>query len=134
MATAEVLVLVFAWIGLADTLYLIYHFITKTDVACPFFPPEWCRIVQHAPQSRTLGIPNPILGFGMYAALLVLIYLFMPAIWAYWAVRIIITIGFLFSLYFTYVQGFVLKAFCTWCVISALNFVMLFIVSFYLTR
>ena len=134
MDTVTWLILVFSWIGIVDTVYLIYHFITKTPVACPFFPPEWCRTVQQAPQSRTFGIPNPILGFRMYVALLVLMYLFAPAIWAYWAVRAIITIGFLFSMYFTYVQGFVLKAFCTWCVISAINFVVMFVASFYLIR
>jgi len=127
-------VLLFAWIGIIDTVYLIYHVITKTDVACPFFPPEWCRTVQYAPQSRTLGIPNPILGFCMYVALLVLMYVFMPAVWAYWAVRAVITIGFLFSMYFTYVQGFVLKAYCTWCIVSAINFIVMFIASFYLVR
>lgn len=70
----------------------------------------------------------------MYATLLLLMYFFMPAVWAYWAIRAVIAIGFLFSMYFTYIQGFVLKAFCTWCVISAINFVVMFIASFYVVR
>jgi len=134
METANLLILIFAWIGIADTIYLIYHVITKTDVACWFFPPEWCRTVQHAPQSRTFGIPNPVLGFVMYAVLLALMNSFMPALWAYWAIRAVIAVGFLFSMYFMYVQGAILKAYCTWCVVSAINFSVMFVASFYLVR
>jgi len=132
MNTASWLVIIFSIIGLIDTVYLISHVINKTDVACWFFPPEWCRTVQHAPQSKTFGIPNPVLGFCMYVVLLGLILFFWPANWAFWAIRAVITVGFLFSMYFTYVQGFILKAFCTWCVVSALNFVVMFAASFYL--
>ena len=40
--------------------------------------------------------------------------------------------GFIFSLYFTYVQAFVLRAFCTWCVISALNFTLMMLAVYLL--
>ena len=113
-------------IGILDTLYLIYHKVRGTDVACPFFPKEWCRTVQYSPQSKTLGIPNSFAGFAMYAAILIFTYLFSTGSFAFWPVQAIVTFGFLFSLYFTYVQGFVLKAFCTWCVISAINFTVMF--------
>jgi len=114
-------------IGILDTLYLVYHKIQNTDVACPFFPKEWCRKVQYSPQSKTLGIPNSVAGFFMYAAILVLTYLFSLGAIGFWPILAIVTFGFLFSMYFTYVQAFVLKAFCTWCVISAINFIVMFI-------
>lgn len=126
--TALLIIKVCAVIGLADTIYLIYHKIRGTDVACPFFPAEWCYKVQHAPQSKTFGIPNPLLGFLMYLILLVVV-LWQPD-WASTALKIIIWIGAAFSLYFTYVQAFILRAFCTWCVISVLNFMVLFLTSF----
>lgn len=132
MDTAPLLVYIFSAIGLVDTSYLIYHMLNKSDVACWFFPPEWCHKVQHAPQSKTFGVPNPVLGFLMYVVLLVLTYLALQGTVSFWWVRGVITFGFLFSMYFTYVQAFVLKAFCTWCVVSALNFTVLFIASFYL--
>jgi uncharacterized membrane protein len=31
-------------------------------------------------------------------------------------------------MYFTWVQAFVLRAFCTWCVVSAINFTVMFLV------
>ncbi|MEK7564836.1 MAG: vitamin K epoxide reductase family protein [Patescibacteria group bacterium] len=120
---------VFAGIGVLDTLYLIWHKINKTDVACPFFPKEWCRKVQYAKQSKTLGIPNSILGFLMYVAILVLTWLYVSASIAFWPIKAVVLIGFLFSMYFTYVQAFVLKAFCTWCVISTINFTVMFAVT-----
>src|SRR3989344_2289366 len=118
---------VFGSIGLLDTLYLIYNKIRGKEVACPFFPKEWCSKVQHSPQSKTLGIPNSFAGFGMYAAILALTWAYSGGITPFWPVQAIVTFGFLFSLYFTYVQAFVLRAFCTWCVISAINFLVMFI-------
>lgn len=124
------IVKVFAVIGLLDTLYLLYHKLRGTDVWCPFFPDEWCRKVQTAPQSKTFGIPNPILGFFMYVILLAIVFWYSAN--ALGIAKIVIWIGFAFSMYFTYVQAFVLRAFCTWCVLSAVNFTVMFIASFYL--
>ncbi len=118
---------IFGIIGALDTLYLIYHKIRGTDVACPFFPKEWCLKVQHSPQSKTFGIPNSFAGFGMYTAILILTWLYAGGAVAFWPIQAIVTFGFLFSMYFTYVQAFVLKAFCTWCVVSAINFTIMFL-------
>lgn len=119
-------VLVFALLGLIDTLYLSYHAIKKTDVACWFFPKEWCQRVQYSHFSRTFGVPNPYLGLIMYLVILGLL-LFAPGLWLLPA---IIIFGFAFSLYFTFIQAFVLRAFCTWCVVSALNFTIMFVSLF----
>lgn len=113
-------------IGVIDTSYLIYHKVRGTDVACPFFPDEWCRRVQHSPQSKIFGVPNSILGFIMYVAILVLTWLYAGTTVPFWMIQALITFGFLFSLYFFYIQAFVLRAFCTWCVVSAINFTVMF--------
>jgi len=126
------ILMIFSSIGIIDTLYLIYHKVRGTDVACPIFPKEWCRTVQYSTYSKTLGIPNSFAGFGMYVAILVLIWLFSMGTIPLWPIKAIVTFGFLFSLYFTYIQGFVLKAFCTWCVISAINFLIMFIVVWFM--
>jgi len=115
-----------ALIGLLNTLYLVYHKLRGTPVYCLGFPDEWCAKVTQSPQSKTLGIPNPYLGFGMLAAILVLLELFGNGTLPFWPAFSLITFGFLFSLYFVYVQAAVIKAFCTWCVLSALVFVTLF--------
>ncbi len=112
-------------VGIIDTLYLIYHAIRGTPVACPFFPKEWCHTVQYSPYSKTAGIPNAYLGFTLYVSLLLATYFFSSGMIDFWIIQALVSIGFIFSLYFTYIQAFVLRAFCTWCVLSALNFLIL---------
>jgi uncharacterized membrane protein len=118
---------IFAGIGVVDTLYLIYHMITRTDVACPFFPKEWCRKVQYSRYSKTFGIPNPLAGLTMYLVIIYLTWQYGRGTVVFWPIQAIVTFGFLFSMYFTYIQGFVLRAFCTWCVLSAICFTAMFI-------
>jgi uncharacterized membrane protein len=45
---------------------------------------------------------------------------FTPIFW-------LVVFGFAFSMYFLFIQAFVLRAFCTWCVISIVEFTLLFI-------
>ncbi len=119
-------------IGIVDTLYLIYHKIQKTDVACPFFPKEWCHTVQYSPQSKTFGIPNSVAGFFIYTAILILTLVYGQGAVSFLPIQLLVAVGFLFSLYFLYVQAFTLRAFCTWCVISAINFAILAYATFLL--
>lgn len=132
MNAQTTLLIIFSVIGILDTLYLIYHKVRGTEVACPFFPKEWCHKVQHAPQSKTFGIPNSVAGFFMYLAILALSLMLLNGGVSLVPIQAIVAIGFLFSLYFIYVQGFVLRAFCTWCVVSAINFTVLAVATFLL--
>lgn len=124
METTLLILKICAVIGLLDTAYLMWHKIRGTDVACIGFPKKWCQKVQYARQSRTIGVSNSIWGFLMYAAILLLV-LFQANV-PLWPVEALVAIGFVFAVYFTYVQAFQLRAFCTWCVISALNFSVMF--------
>ncbi len=119
------IILLLAGIGILNTLYLTYHAINKTHVKCIGFPPEWCRKVQASKYSKTLGIPNPYLGLLMYVAIVVLAILFLNGIVSFWPITVIVLFGFAFSLYFIIIQAFVIKAFCTWCVLSAIDFLLL---------
>jgi len=132
MDNATLILLIITILGILNTLYLSYHAIRGTVVACIGFPQEWCEKVQRSPQSRTMGIPNPYLGLGMLTAVLVLTLLHAQGIVPFWVIFAIVSFGFLFSLYFLWVQAAVLKAFCTWCVVSALVFAGLFAVSLWI--
>ena len=133
METYLILLIVFSAIGLVDTSYLAYHSIKKTDVACVFFPKEWCHKVQYSKQSKIMGIPNSYLGFLMYVLIIGLTFYYMrgEAV-SFWWIQLIVGFGFLFSMYFTFVQSFILRAFCTWCVVSAINFMVMAIAVFIL--
>ncbi|HXK36030.1 MAG TPA: vitamin K epoxide reductase family protein [Candidatus Paceibacterota bacterium] len=124
MNTTLTILIVCAAVGITNTLYLTWHSFTKTDVACIGFPKAWCRKVQYARQSRMFGIPNSVLGFLMYSA--ILLFVVLQPDFPYWPVKALVAFGFAFSLYFTYVQAFILRAFCTWCVISSLDFFVMF--------
>ncbi|MEX1997798.1 MAG: vitamin K epoxide reductase family protein [Candidatus Andersenbacteria bacterium] len=126
--------LVLSGIGIINTLYLAYHAITKTDVACIGFPKEWCQRVQYSPHSKTFGIPNAYAGLVMYLIIFVLTLLYRVGTVPLWPIGVVVTIGFLFSLYFMYLQAAVIKAFCTWCVISAVDFTLLFLVLLLILR
>jgi uncharacterized membrane protein len=134
MSLYIILLLLFSGIGILDTVYLSYHTIKKTDVACLFFPKEWCRRVQYSRQSRTLGIPNSYLGLVMYLLIfgLTLTYFYGWAVVPFWWLQLVVAFGFLFSMYFTFVQAFILRAFCTWCVVSAVNFTVMALAAFIL--
>ena len=120
------LIIVISIIGLLDTLYLISRHLQKKDVHCLFFPDEWCRKVQHSKQSKMFGVPNSYWGFLMYSSILLLgIIHYLGLYDVLYALSAVIGFGFLFSLYFMYVQAVVLRAYCTWCVLSAINFTVL---------
>jgi uncharacterized membrane protein len=96
-------------------------------VACFFFPKEWCEKVQKSNYSRTFGIPNSYLGFLMLTLILLFTLLYSNGTLSFVPAFIVIGAGFLFSTYFLYIQAFVLKAFCTWCVLSFFIFTALFL-------
>ena len=123
------LLLIITGIGLVNTIYLSYCAIMGKDVACYFFPDEWCKKVQYSPQSKTFGVPNPYLGFLMLLAIFILTLMYVQGSIPFWIIYAIITFGLLFSAYFSYVQRYILKAYCTWCVLSALVFLALFIMA-----
>ena len=134
MPTYFWIILVLSCLGIFNTLYLSAHVFSKKPVKCIFFPPEWCEKVQYSKFSRTLGVPNAFAGLGMYVAILVLTVLFgigsIPFTPIFW----IVVAGFAFSLYFTFIQAFVLRAFCTWCVVSAIEFTLLFLTVVFLIK
>jgi uncharacterized membrane protein len=116
-------------IGIINTMYISWHVIKPSDVACLFFPLEWCHKVQYSKYSKTFGIPNGYLGFTMLIFILILMILYIQAAIPFWPIALICTFGFVFSVYFLYIQAGVLKAFCPWCIVSFLVFTGLFIES-----
>jgi uncharacterized membrane protein len=132
MGDAYLLLVSITLLGLTNTIYLSFHSLNGTKVKCVGFPQHWCDKVTSSKYSRTFGIPNPFLGFGMLSTILVLLFFYNVGTVSIYPALALISFGFLFSLYFLYLQAFVIKAFCTWCVVSALVFSLLFVFQFYL--
>jgi uncharacterized membrane protein len=123
--------LVISLIGLLDAGYLSLGVLIGGDTGC--FLVKGCNIVLKSTYSEILGIPVAFLGLFYYLAIFVSVFVFNfnrnPKLQ-----RVILwstTIGFVSTLWFLYAQAFILRAFCSYCLISAITSVSLFGLSMY---
>jgi len=83
-----------------------------------------CETVNTSPYSTIAGIPIAVLGMGAYVAIGALAFLSTRegalAEQAHLAVFGVSLAGVLYSVYLTYLEIFVIRAICPWCVVSAL--------------
>ena len=116
-------------IGIAISLYLTYAKLTATPVVCKFGN---CAAVQNSEYSTLFGVPIAVYGVGFYFILLFMninrkSHKIIRKVFPFW-----ILWGMLFSTYLTYLELFVIKAICMWCVISFANIITIYAV--YLLR
>lgn len=112
-----------ALLGLFDSLYLLWAYTSPSHaMVCVG---SGCDEVRASAYSHLWGVPLPYYGAAAYGVL-VLLMLAETLVPAHLARGIQYTVagaaagGFLFSLYLTYLEAFVIHAWCTWCVVSAL--------------
>ena len=83
-------------------------------------PQAGCFMVQHSVYAETFGIPNTLLSLiGFMAVIIVAVMLIMekgPGQYLEWALISMLGVGALFALWFLYVQHFILRAYCTFCI------------------
>lgn len=120
---------VLALIGLGVAGYLAYVETQATPAVCG--PVGDCNAVQTSSYARVLGVPVGLIGIAGYVAIL--------AVWA-WGRRaasalpatllvLMSAFGVAFSIYLTYLELFVIRAVCMWCVSSAVLMTLLLVVS-----
>ena len=120
-------------IGTCISLYLAYVKLSDTEAICLASETFDCHSVQTSVYSEILGIPISVLGLGAYVTMLGM-FLFEDRIQflASYSLAILFSMtlfGAVYSGYLSYVEGFVLKKWCLWCVSSALLMVGLFLLS-----
>ncbi len=108
--------------GLLLALYIHYKKQTRQVLVCPIGSD--CDAVIHSEYSRFLGIPIEILGIFYYGGLSLSygIFLMQPDLVSPLILFLVLglsTLAFLFSLYLTFIQAFVLRQWCVWCLTSA---------------
>ena len=83
-----------------------------------------CETVQLSPHAVFLGLPVALYGVGGYAVLLGVSLLGLqprwqerrePTVW----LAVLAGLGVAFTLYLTYLEAFVIEAWCRWCLVSA---------------
>ena len=117
-----VLILICAFCGMADSAYLTQSENNGTPLLCNINGFSGCNIVASSPYSHLLGIPLSEYGLLFYGALFVLsaleLALFDRVLRR--AIQWVALAGILASLYFTFLQVFVINALCVYCLASAL--------------
>lgn len=116
-------------LGFIDATYLtIQHY---TDLTLPCTITQGCDLVTKSEYSSIAGVPVALLGALFYVGIFLTTYIILETktqknlrFVAYST-----TAGFLFSLWFMYVQAFILHAFCQYCILSAITSTALFIAS-----
>lgn len=117
-----VFILILAFCGLADSLYITQHAESGTPLLCNIQSLSDCNVVAASQYSRVLGIPLAEYGVLFYGVLFILaaleLVLFDRLLRR--ALQIASVVGVILSLYFTILQVFVIQAFCVYCFASAL--------------
>jgi len=116
-----------ALIGLADSVYLTVSHYTKTPVPCSIV--EGCETVLTSSYAELAGVPIAAFGAAAYFvafSLAILAAYGNRAAWTLYGVQAFVMAA--VSAYLIYLQGFVIGAFCQFCLVSAATSISLFLV------
>ncbi|MFA4818394.1 MAG: vitamin K epoxide reductase family protein [Patescibacteria group bacterium] len=119
--TAYALLFTLAAIGISETVYLIRQRLLAEEPICPIG--DSCAMVLASQYSKTFFIPNDVLGLLFYimasfiSAFLV-IGIGPIVVWDF-IFKLAVAVGALLSLFFTYLQWRIIRAWCFWCLMSA---------------
>ncbi|MCW1892263.1 MAG: thioredoxin domain-containing protein [Candidatus Uhrbacteria bacterium] len=125
---------VVALAGFFIATYLFVTYTTGGPIVCG--GTHGCDLVRLSSRATMFGLPTPLYGMAFYlgmAALLV-VRTAWPTYQRRWLYRLTMigaTVGLIESLFLTFVQAFEIKAFCTWCLASAVAATLLFIISWF---
>jgi uncharacterized membrane protein len=106
-------------VGLADSLYLLFERATGSPVRCGPFG-GGCNVVATSPYAAIYGVPVALLGALFYGGLAVgaLLLYRRPSDRLALAGVALTALGFAASMYFDYLQLFVIVAYCIYCQLS----------------
>ncbi|MFA7286213.1 MAG: vitamin K epoxide reductase family protein [Patescibacteria group bacterium] len=108
--------------GFAIALYVYRHKHGPVPLLCPITKHK-CETVVHSRYSKLFGIPLEFLGMAYYGftavAHIVAIISGLESTLLITATFILSLFAFCFSLYLTAIQAFILREWCTWCLLSA---------------
>ena len=113
------LIFILSLLGLGVSSFLFYEYSIAGSIICP--TGGGCDVVRASTYSLFLGISIPILGIVFYLAMAVLSvmrsYIFPNKIlFILQLLGSVVGVG--FGIYLTFLEVFVIKAICFWCVLS----------------
>ena len=116
-----------ALIGLADAIYLTVKHYTGGNVPCSIV--EGCEQVLTSSYAEIAGVPLAIFGAAAYLAAFSLAMLAAfgnRSTWNLFGIQVMLMA--IFTLWLIYLQGYVIEAFCQFCLLSAAVTFTLFII------
>ena len=123
------LLMAFSLVGLFISIYLWWVYTSDSHpMVCLG---TGCDTVRASRYAEILGLPMPVLGAAMYSALALLLFAEQLIATEFarkvrYAFTAIAAAGFLFSVYLTGLEAFVIHAWCAWCVGSAVAITLIF--------
>ncbi|PKN87383.1 MAG: hypothetical protein CVU46_04645 [Chloroflexi bacterium HGW-Chloroflexi-8] len=126
------IILIISLLGLSDATYLLIIKLTSNKALCvPGLGDCWS--VNTSAYSEWNGIPISVFGMLAYLSIIAILLLYKRSefIKTFSAIFVlgISLIGFIFSIYLTYLQFAVIKAICPFCIISAITMTTVFVLS-----
>ena len=119
--TSQALIFTLSALGISETVYLIKKRFLSQKPICPIG--ENCLLVLTSKYNKTFNIPNDVLGLLFYivCSIITAFLVIGVAPLDLWSniIKTLIFFGSLLSIYFTYLQFNVIKAWCFWCLMSA---------------
>lgn len=113
------IIFVFSILGLIISAFLTYEYLQPTPVVCPLTG-NGCELVRKSEYSQILGISIPYIGIIYYfLTAIVSIYLSQNYKKIFDKLRLFAAfLSFMFGVYLTYLEAYVIKAYCFWCISS----------------
>jgi len=133
----KIIIALFAFVGFLVAGYIHATKKNAIPLVCPL--EGSCDVVIHSDHSKIFGIPVELLGAAYYTLMTTVYFLFflfpdsLP-VWFPYALLIIGALAFLFSLYLTALQAFILRHWCTWCLLSASICAIMFLITVILLK
>lgn len=116
---ANRIIFILSLLGLFVAAFLFYEYNIAGTIICP--TGTGCDIVRASPYSSFLGISIPFLGIVFYFVMAILSVVHshdLPRKIARKLQLVVAVTGVGFGVYLTYLEAFVIKAYCFWCVTS----------------
>lgn len=126
--------IVFSFFGFLDATYLTIQYYNNAVLPCFVF--TGCDTVTASSYSKVVGIPVGLLGAIYYFILFIVAVLYLDTgiKKALYVLTSLPIVGFLATLWFLFLQLFIIKAICFYCVISAVTSTLLFILAIMLRK
>jgi protein-disulfide isomerase/uncharacterized membrane protein len=120
--------------GLFASTYLLIVYVTGGPIVCGIV--KGCDVVRNSRWANSFGVPRPLLGVIFYVGIVAILvwrhlYPHFRTRIVYWLSMLAAFVGFVESAFLTFVQMIDIKAYCLWCLGSAVAATIIFVASWW---